>query len=358
MRVLAGDIGGTKTLLCVAEVQPAGAQRQTPQVQVLHSERFDSAAFSGLGAAVEAFTGKLAAKQAAELSGVPGRRLPLLAGFGVAGPVSDGRCTTTNLPWVIDARALEQSLGLKRVVLANDFVALASGIAAVSFDRLAPLQAGPRDLEGPAAVIGAGTGLGQAILVPVPGRPLPLVLATEGGHTTFAARDELEAGIQRFLAARHGHVSWERILSGEGLVNLAEALSLLEALPMPEALGGAISRDRASAPAQVTLAARAGDRLCTRTVQLFCSLYGSEAGNLALKCLPSGGVFVAGGIAPRLLAELRDGRFQGGFVEGFVAKGRMRPLLQALPVQVVLDDQVGLLGAALLAAGLSANPFR
>ena len=350
MRVLAGDIGGTKTLLCIAEVQPAGAPGETPRVEILHDAWFDSRSWAGLGQVVEAFAAGLTAAQAAELSGARGRRLPLAAGFGVAGPVKDGRCATTNLPWVIDARELERGQGFGSVVVENDFFSLATGAFSVARDRLAPLQEGQRQPGGPAAVIGAGTGLGEAIMLPVPGRALPLVLATEGGHATFAPRDELEAGVQRFLAARHGHVSWERVICGEGLVNLAEALSALLDLPMPEALGTALARDRASAPALVSEAARQGERLCTRAVHLFCSLYGAEAGNLALKCLPSGGVWVAGGIAPRLLQELRDGRFR----EGFLAKGRMRPLLEQYPVQVILDGKAGLLGAALLAAARAA----
>ena len=346
MRVLAGDIGGTKTLLCVAEVQPAAAPGGAPRVEILHDAWFDSRSWPGLAQVLEAFGAGLSPSQAAELSGAPGRRLPLAAGFGIAGPIRDRRCATTNLPWVVDARELERGQGFGSVALVNDFFALASGVFSVAKDRLAPLQDGARDLGGPCAVIGAGTGLGEALMVPLPGRALPLVLATEGGHTTFAPRDELEAGVQKFLAARHGHVSWERIVCGDGLVNLAEALSALLDLPIPEALGAAIATDRASAPALVSEAARSGERLCTRAVQLFCSLYGAEAGNLALKCLPSGGVWVAGGIAPKLLRELRDGRFR----EGFLAKGRMRVLLEQFPVQIVLDRQVGLLGAALLAA--------
>jgi glucokinase len=260
--------------------------------------------------------------------------------------VKDRRCRTTNLPWVVDAQALERDLGLSHVALANDFVALARGIPAVEPAQLFPLHAGARDPQGPCAILGAGTGLGEAILVPVAGRE-PLVLATEGGHATFAPRDELEGKVQRFLAARHGHVSWERLVCGEGLVNLVEALSASLDLPIPERVGSLLVHDRAAAPPQITAAARAGEPLCTRALQLFCSLYGAEAGNLALKCLPTGGVFVAGGIAPRMLPELQGGLF----AEGYLAKGRMRAVLEAFSVQVVLDEEVALRGAALLAAG-------
>ncbi len=334
MLVLAGDIGGTKTRLCVARVQP-GAPGVAPRVTFGRSQRYDSRAHAGFDVVLRDF-----------LAGLPAGEQPRLAGLGIAGPVKDRRCRTTNLPWVVDARLLERDLGLSHVALANDFVALARGIPAVEPALLATLHAGPREPLGPCAILGAGTGLGEAILVPVAGRE-PLVLATEGGHATFAPRDELEGEVQRFLAARHGHVSWERLVCGEGLVNLVEALSAALDLPIPERIGSLLVRDRAAAPPQITAAARAGEPLCARALQLFCSLYGAEAGNLALKCLPTGGVFVAGGIAPKLLPELQDGLF----AEGYLAKGRMRAVLEGFSVQVVLDEEVALRGAALLAAG-------
>jgi glucokinase len=172
------------------------------------------------------------------------------------------------------------------------------------------------------------------------------VLATEGGHTSFAPRTELEIGVLRFLAQRYSHVSWERILSGDGLVNLTEALAALTGLPMPAEIADAIRDDRAHAPAQVTAMAQKGDALCLQVLQLFCKLYGAEAGNLALKTLATGGVHVAGGIAPRIIDFMTDGRFR----EAFFDKGRMRGLLEKMPVQVVLDTEAGLLGAAALAA--------
>jgi glucokinase len=210
---------------------------------------------------------------------------------------------------------------------------------------LATLNEGVRNPKGPWAVIGAGTGLGQAIAT-LSESGHREVLATEGGHTSFAPRTEVEIGVLRFLAQRHGHVSWERILSGEGLVNLAEALAHVTGLELGEGLAERIRHDRANAPAAVTAGAEAGDPLCRQALELFCKLYGAEAGNLALKTLATGGVFVAGGIAPKILGALMDGRFR----EAFFDKGRMRVLLEQMPVQVVLDTQAGLLGAALLAA--------
>src|SRR6266851_4260350 len=197
----------------------------------------------------------------------------------------------------------------------------------------------------PWALIGAGTGLGEAIAVlDACGRRE--VLATEGGHSSFAPRDEMEIGILRFLLRRYEHVSWERVVSGDGLVNIAEALAHESGAPLPPHVAQAALYARGDAPAAISAAARGGAPLCRRAVETFCTLYGAEAGNLALKALSTGGVYVAGGIAPKILPELRDGRFRAAFL----AKGRMRPVLEAIPVQVVLDPNTTVLGAAALAA--------
>ncbi len=331
MHVLAGDIGGTKTLLALADVDLSGTSA-VPRIELIETRRFESRAFPGLAGVARAFEEEL------------GRKLPRRAGFGVAGPVKDGRSQTTNLPWVLDEADLASALGIDRVRLINDFGALALGISGVAPGSLVTLNEGVRDPRGPTAVLGAGTGLGEAITVFAGGRRR--ILTTEGGHASFAPRTELEIALLRFLAARHGHVSWERLLSGEGLVNIAEGVAQSTGLSLPEALSSALATERAEAPAVVTAQAREGDPLCQRALETFCSLYGAEAGNLAAKTLPTGGVYVAGGIAPRILPELSDGRFR----EGFLAKGRMRPLLERIPVQVVLDSNAGLLGAALLAA--------
>jgi glucokinase len=332
MEVLAGDVGGTKTLLAIAEVgEPQGAG--APSIDLRESHRYDSREYTGLGAICRAFAEEL------------GRPMPAHAGFGVAGPVSGGRSHTTNLPWLIDERELASLLGIRSVRLVNDFHALALGIAAVKPHDLVPLQEGVYDPAGPRALIGAGTGLGQAVaLRGACGRPE--VLASEGGHASFAPRDELEMEILRFLLRRHDHVSWERVVSGDGLVNIAEAIAHSSGAPLPRRVGEMVLYAREEAPAAITEAARAGDPVCRRSVETFCSLYGAEAGNLALKSLATGGVYVAGGIAPKLLPELQDGRFRAAFL----AKGRMRPLLEAMSVHVVLDPNTTVLGAAALAA--------
>jgi glucokinase len=331
MQVLAGDIGGTKTLLAICEVTGDGAS--APKVQVLKSQRYPSAKFPGLGAICKEFEKEVA------------QAMPPFAGFGVAGPVSGGRSHTTNLPWILDEKDLRQTIGIRSVRLANDFHTLALGIQSVAPDKLVTLNEGVRDPKGPWAILGAGTGLGEAITtMGATGRRE--VMATEGGHASFAPRTELEMGVLRFLSQRLGHVSWERILSGDGLVNLAEAISSITGLAPSSALSEAIKHDRPGAPAQVTAGAAAGDPLCKHALELFCKLYGAEAGNFALKTLATGGVFVAGGIAPRIVDSLKDGKFR----EAFFDKGRMRPLLELMPVQIVLDTDAGLLGAAALAA--------
>ena len=332
MQVLAGDIGGTKTLVAICEVSPAAGRSGAVSVEVLVSSRYDSRKFPGVAALCRDF--------AAEVR----RPIPRWAGFGVAGPVADGRSHTTNLPWIVDAKELAQALGIESVELVNDFQALAMGIPAVKAADLATVNEGVRDPDGPWAVIGAGTGCGEAIAM-LGASGQREVVATEGGHTSFAPRTELEIGVLRFLMQRYDHVSWERLLSGDGLVNLAEALAHLTGLKPPDAVADKIARDRANAPAAITAASKA-DPLCLQVVELFCKLYGAEAGNLALKTLATGGVYVAGGIAPRILEFMTDGRFRTAFFD----KGRMRPMLERMPVQIVLDTRAGLLGAATLAA--------
>jgi glucokinase len=331
MQVLAGDIGGTKTLLAIAEVDESASG--ILRIRLLETRRYDSRQHPGLAAIVLQFARDT------------GRPLPKFGGFGVAGPVKQGRSHTTNLPWLLDERDLSRALGIPSVRLVNDFHALGLGIPAVEPKDLATLNEGTSDPLGPWALIGAGTGLGEAVSV-LGASGVREVLATEGGHADFAPRNELEIGILRFLMQRHpDHVSCERILSGEGLVTLAEAIAHVTATPLSAPVLDAIQRDRADAPAVVTEAASA-DPVCRHAVETFCSIYGAEAGNLALKTLATGGVYVAGGIAPRILGHLEDGRFR----EAFLSKGRMRPLLEAMPVRVVLDPDAAVLGAAALAA--------
>ncbi len=318
MRVLAGDIGGTKTLLQLAEVV---GQR----CRVYHEQRFVSNDWSDLLTMVVAF-----------LQSFSQDLLPESACFGVAGPVQENQVTVTNLSWPsLVAGELAQSLKIKRVAFINDFQAVGYGLAALVPEDVAILQVGQERPGQPRALLGAGTGLGQGILVWREQEGY-YPLATEGGHVDFAPVDGEQQALLTFLQARYSHVSYERILSGPGLVALYQFIASQH---------GQWIGDKD--PATITTAALTGtDPWALAALALFVRIYGQQAGNLALTCLAQGGVYLAGGIAPRILPVLRD----GSFMRAFLAKGRFAPLLATVPVRVVLNSRVGLLGAALVAA--------
>ncbi len=315
MRVLAGDIGGTKTEL--------GLYRLDPQPVELERARFHSADYPDL--------------EALALEFLHGRRVDTCA-FAVAGPVRDGRVQLTNLPWQVAEGALGRALGAPAALL-NDLAASALGVGELGPDDLAELAAGERDPQGPIALIGAGTGLGEAVAVPTAGSLR--VLASEGGHADFAPRNETEDALLRFLRARHGgRVSVERAVSGPGLVSI-HAFVLAQGLA--PAAPDTQQQMREGDPAEVIgrRGSDGSDAACARALSIFVALYGAEAGNLALKVLPTGGLFVAGGIAPKLLERLRRGEFMRALLD----KGRMSPLLARIPVVVVMSPHVALLGA-------------
>lgn len=320
---LAGDIGGTHARLVL--LAPNGrAQRH---------EVFDSRKYVSLEAVVREFLGRKPAKVTA-------------AAFGLAGPVVDQRFVGTNLPWRVDARSLSRKLGIKRVTLLNDLVALSLGALDASAKKLVPLGGAgvPKKKGANLAVIAAGTGLGEALLVWDGERFVPS--ATEGGHADFAPRDDLEVELLHFLRARFGHVSWERVLSGNGLGNLYDffrARGCAEGADNAHALAAAA--DRNAAIAQMGLERRS--EAAARALELFASIYGAEAGNLALKSLAVGGVYVCGNIADRMLDVLS----RGGFRTAFVDKGRFAPLMERIPVAVVRDPDIGLAGATRVALG-------
>ncbi|MDQ5858582.1 MAG: glucokinase [Acidobacteriota bacterium] len=318
MLVLAGDIGGTKTALALADVGPRA-------LSFLRTRRYRSIDWPGLEAIVEDFL-------------VNEKARPRAAAFGVAGPVRDGRAKVTHLPWSVEERPLSLRLRPARVVVINDFVAAALGLSRVSPRRLAVLLPGKPEPRGPIGLIGAGTGLGQAALVPT--RDGYLVLPSEGGHADFGPRDDREDRLVTFLRGRYGRVSRDRILSGEGIGDLYDFLALERRRPAPPALARALARgDRAAAISRFALAGR--DRVCGETLSLFASIYGSEAANVAIQYQATGGIFVAGGIAPKILPVLRRRVFR----ESFRAKPPMEEFLAEIPVRVVLDPRLPLLGA-------------
>ena len=320
--ILAGDVGGTKTNLAL--FQPDG-DRLTPMAE----RSVKSADFSGLDAIVSAFLREA-------------QRAPARACFGVAGPVVDGRCQATNLPWVADVRSLQQTIGVEAVWLLNDLETTAYGIQALPAQALQVLQRGTPQPQGHCAVIAAGTGLGEALLVWDGQRYR--AIASEGGHADFAPRSELELELSRYLLGRFGHASYERVLSGPGLANIYDFLKSTRRGQEPAWLAVELAAgDPSAAISRGALERR--ESICVQALALFASIYGAEAGNLALKVLARGGVYVGGGIAPKILPALTD----GGFMQAFVAKGRLAPFLSEIPVHVVLEPKASLYGAARMA---------
>lgn len=317
--ILAGDVGGTNTRLAFVK---ASNGRLTLIVQ----EVFPSREHANLEAVLRKFMSSH-------------RLLVEQACFGVAGPVRHGRCDATNLPWVVDARQLAGALGLEAVGLINDLEANAYGIAALDPEDFAVLNPGAPDAEGNAAIIAAGTGLGEAGLYWDGTYHRPF--ATEGGHATFAPRTPVEMDLLRYLLTRFEHVSCERVVSGPGLLNIYRFLRDTGRGEEPAWLAERMrQQDAAAVVAQAALEGTSA--LSVQALDLFVSLYGAEAGNLALKVMATGGLFVGGGIAPKIIHKLKDSTF----MEAFLAKGRMQPLLQAMPVRVILNDKTALLGAA------------
>jgi glucokinase len=325
MIVLAGDVGGTKTNLALYEKRGSGLipVRETS----LQSRQFDS-----LEAAIARFL-ESGPRQAIDAACV-----------GVAGPVVEGRCVATNLPWIIDEQVLARAIPTAKVRLLNDLEAAGYGVMVLPDNELRLLQAGTAR-RGNIAVIAAGTGLGEAMIVNDGERRV--VIATEGGHTDFAPRGDLEEELLRYLRKEFGRVSVERILAGPGFFNLYRFLRDTGwAKESPEVA----DKVRSSDPAAVitTRASNEGDPLCVKTVEMFVSIYGAEAGNLALKTLAVGGVIVGGGIAPRII----DWISAGGFMTAFKDKGRLSPLMDAIPVRIAVNPKAPVIGAAEVACTL------
>jgi glucokinase len=327
--ILAGDIGGTKIALGLFQRTAGGA------VTSLRETTLPSREFASLDQAVRQF-----------LATAPVPAVDV-ACFGVAGPVVDGRAVATNLPWVLDETGLARDIPVARVRLLNDLEATAHGVLALPDSALFTLQEG-RAQPGNLAVIAAGTGLGEALVVPQDDQAV--VVASEGGHSDFAPRTDLEINLLRALRTEFGRVSYERIVSGPGLVNVYRFLRRAAGASEPAWLAARMaSEDPAAVITEVGL--ERGDAVCVATLDMFVAVYGAEAGNLALKVLAVGGVFVAGGIAPRLRTRLAD----GAFVTAFRDKGRLSSLLAQIPVHLVLEPRTALLGAARVACGMTAD---
>jgi len=322
--LLAGDIGGTKTVLAL--IAPEGGP--VPQGQAT----FESDRYSGLEAVVQEF---LAREQVSVERAV----------FGVAGPIVNGQVTATNLPWVIREESLRQTLGLSEAKLLNDLEATAYGVPHLAPGDLFVLNDAP-PRSGTKAVIAPGTGLGEAILFYLGGRYH--VIPSEGGHTDFGPADPLQVDLLLYMKDRFSHVSYERICSGMGMPNLYAFLRDREyAVEGPEMVE-ALRQAEDPTPVIVRKAMANESELAAATLRTFVSILGAEAGNLALKVLATGGVYVGGGIPPRILPKLTDGTFMAAFTH----KGRFSELLAQIPVYVILNDRTALLGAACYGLGL------
>jgi glucokinase len=338
--LLAGDIGGTKTRLGLFR---PGAGRPEP----VALDEFVTLEYDGLEFIIRKFL---------DAHGVSPRDLTATT-VGVAGAITDQVADLTNVPWRVDASKIAHAVGLHHVHLLNDLEALAYAIPALEPDEVAVLQEGVRVSSGNMAVIAAGTGLGEAMLLNVDGRFVPG--ESEGGHADFAARTPRELEMVAALTRLFGRVEVEHVLSGPGLVNIYQFThDAFGAEPyitpnsfMPSRLCGAVGQvaDPADLPAQITRAAMA--RTCPQCVEvldIFVSAYGAEAGNLALRAVATAGVFIGGGIAPRILPALEA----GAFIEAFRAKAPMDELVSRIPVAVILNSNAGMLGSAVHAGSV------
>jgi glucokinase len=320
--LVAGDIGGTKTLLALY-ASASGAREPIAEAE------FHSASYPSLDAMAREFLSTQ--NQTAEY-----------ACFDVAGPVIGGRAHLTNLPWDMDETALCQSLGLQRVMLLNDLKAIAYAVPRLQPAELHCINEGRAEVSGPIAVIAPGTGLGEAFLVWNGSEYI--ACSSEGGHASFSPTDEPQSDLRRYLAERFGHVSCERVCSGPGIANIYDYLRSTQPGLEPSAFAAALSQeaDRTPLISQVGIDDASGNPLAAATLDTFVTILGDEASNLALKVLATGGVYLAGGIPAHVLTKLTDGRF----MKAFVNKGRISDLLSAMPVYVV-TARAALLGAAL-----------
>lgn len=321
--ILAGDIGGTKTHLGLFELKGG-------KIFSFETATYTSRRYEGLESMIREF-----------LSENP--REVTRAAFGVAGPVTDGVSRPTNLPWSVSAKSVAHHMNLKQVILLNDLVANAWGIAALGPKDTLTLNAGARGAEGNRALLSAGTGLGEAHLFWDGKNHFPS--ASEGGHVDFAPRGGLERELLSYLEEKFKRVSYERVLSGPGIFNIYSFLRDSKWAKEPSWLKEALVKNDSSAVI-TEMALRRRQPLCVKTLDLFVDIYGAQAGNVALAAWATGGVFIGGGIAPKILKKIKDGRF----LKAFLGKGRLSVHLERMPVRVILNDKTALLGAALHAA--------
>ena len=326
--ILAGDVGGTKVHLALYNFDDG-------KLKSLREQKFPAADFAQLEDVVERFLG--------DADGHPAENVGDIAAacFGCPGPVRDGRIKLTNLPWTLDARLLRTTLRIEHIFLLNDLEANGYGIPELAKDAIFVLHEADATAVGHRGLISAGTGLGEALLI-WDGKQRHTPIPSEGGHCDFSARTDKEIALLQYLRRElNGRVSWERVVSGIGIKNVYAFLKDDQKMEEPDWL-----RERmASEDPNAVIGQCAEDdssELCFETMQMFSAAFGAEAGNIALKVLASGGIYLGGGIAPKILKTLQ----KGAFTQAFLDKGRLSPVLEAIPVRVILDDTCALLGTA------------
>ena len=331
-KVIAGDIGGTKTLLQYVDLDLA-----TSKYQVLFEKRYASGEFSAFNLILDDFVETLRSQSQINIDSTK-------ACFAIAGPINkDGKKQTakvTNLTWTLDNQELKSSFSFASVELINDFEAIAHGLATLQSSDLVSLQQGHRKQNAPKLILGAGTGLGVCqIVYHADGYT---VLPSEGGHCDFAPGNEAQIELLRFLLTKYPHLSYDRLLSGLGIHNIFSFLAHREALENGDFVQ---SVNQAEDPAAAISQAMNSQPLAQQAIDIFVEIYGTQAGNFALSSLPYGGVYLAGGIAPKLIEQLQ----RPHFLEAFKAKGRMSSLMENFPIEVIMNTQIGVRGAAVIA---------
>jgi len=318
---LIGDIGGTKTNIAILE--PSGGKFKT-----LYEKSFVSKDYDSLTTIVKKIVETCC-----------GTSLAKYACFGVAGPVKDGMCDATNLPWIIDSKKIKEVLNIDNVFLLNDLEAAAYGIEVLEDKDVYVLNKGTPQKNGARCLVSAGTGLGESIIFwdGKKYKPCP----SEGGHSDFAPRNKIEIDLLSYLINKYGRISYERILSGSGLLN---GYGFFKDTTYQNTPGWLLERLKKEDPSAVIsdVGMSKKDECCEKALDLFVSIYGAEAGNLALKCLATAGVYIGGGIAPKILDKIKE----GAFMQAFTHKGRLSVMVSQIPVKVILNDKIPLLGCA------------
>ena len=326
--ILAGDVGGTKVHLALYNFDGGKLVR-------LREEKFPAAEYGCLDDVVKAFLGK----------GNEDKNAIVASCFGCPGPVKDGRLKLTNLPWTLDTRDLQRNLGIEHIFLINDLEANGYGIPELGKEQIFVLHAGDASAVGHRGLLSAGTGLGESVLVWDTKLRRHTPLPSEGGHVDFAPRNEQEISLLRYLhRTLNGRVSFERVVSGIGIRNVYAFLRDDQKMEEPDWLRKRLETEDPNAVIGTCAEAESAP-ICVETMNIFAAAFGAKAGNLGLTLLASGGVYLGGGIAPKVLKIMQNGRFTDAFLD----KGRMRPILEAIPVRIILDDTCALLGAAAFA---------